>query len=277
MSVVLLEKVELNDRLFEKYKDLVYKRSGISLNDNKKILVQSRLAKRLKLLGLKDYKEYYDYLMGDESGDELSNFIDVISTNVTHFYREAEHLKLLGKVVSDWSKSGRTRFRFWSAACSSGEEPFSMAITIAEALKGRRADVKILATDISTRILAKARAACYPAKAVEKISPILREKYFDKKGFGEDAMFTANSKLKNLVSFARINLAEPPYPMQGPFDIIFCRNVMIYFDVRVKKMLFDEFGKLLSDASYLMVGMSESTTGLDVSYRSVAPSVYRKI
>lgn len=267
----------MDKRTFEAFRKIVYDASGISLSDNKEALVSARVGKRLRALGMSDYKEYLDFLVGDKNGEEIVQFLDVISTNVTSFFRENAHFDVLTKLVQQWSAEGQRRFRFWSAACSTGEEPYSMAMTIQEALGKNTADVKILATDISTRVLDQCIAGRYDKQRVETVPAKLRPIYFEVERTNSAlTTYVIKPALKRLIVFKRINLSTPPFPMQGPMDVIFCRNVMIYFDNIVRQRLVDEMTRLLKPGGYLMLGHSESLTGLESDLRVVSPTVYVK-
>jgi len=261
---------------FNKFKEIVYEKSGISLDEGKEPLVSARVGKRMRILGIQDPKAYVRYLGEDKGGDETVNFIDAISTNVTSFFRESSHFDFLNKVVSEWLAQGQRRFRFWSAASSTGEEPYTLAVTLLEATKGFQVDMKILATDISTKVLEKCRTGNYEKEKLATVSLVIREKYFDQKHDGKTCFFTAKSILKDLVVFNRLNLMNQTFPMKGPFDVIFCRNVMIYFDQMTRKNLVKKMSFLLKPGGYLMVGHSESLTGISDGFKAVKPSIYYK-
>ena len=173
-------------------------------------------------------------------------------------------------------EEGQDRFRIWSAASSTGEEPYTIAMTVLEAAGGRRIDFKVLATDLSTRVLGFAREGVYEAKRLEGVRPGLRDAYFERTQAGEAPAYRVRPILRQTVVFQRINLAETPYVMKGPFDAIFCRNVMIYFDEEVRKRLLGEMLRLLRPSGYLLVGHSESLAVLATQFKSVKPSVYLK-
>ncbi|MGM0646183.1 MAG: CheR family methyltransferase, partial [Thermodesulfobacteriota bacterium] len=198
-----------------------------------------------------------------------------ISTNVTHFYREERHFDVLADLLRKWEQQGQKRFRLWCAAASTGEEPYTLAITLSENLRQVN-DTKILATDISTKVLDTARRGLYDQQKVSKIPPQMRSKYFSAVRQNGGTAYEVAPRLKNMITFARLNLAEPPFPMRGPLDVVFCRNVMIYFDNPVRKRLLDEMYRLLKPGGYLMVGHAESLSGLLSEFKSVAPSIYIK-
>jgi len=266
----------MDKRTFNKIREIVYEKSGISLGENKESLVSARVNKRMRSLDIADSSGYLNYVMQDESGEELVNLLDVISTNVTNFYREADHFDFLTEVFSKWVNNGQKRFRFWSAAASTGEEPYTIAITLLEALKGQKVDLKILGTDISTVVLEKSRKGVYDEKRIEPVPRIIRVRYFHKVNNNESVKYAVNDSLKKLIVFKRLNLSKPPFPMHGPMDAIFCRNVMIYFDKIVREKLVDEMYRLLKPGGYLILGHSESLTGIPSDFKGVKPSVYIK-
>jgi chemotaxis protein methyltransferase CheR len=262
-------------KTFARFRTLIYQLSGIALGEGKEGLVRSRIGKRMRALGLVDYDEYLEQLMADVTGDEIIQLLDVISTNVTSFFREESHFQLLSEIGKQWVAEKRTRLRLWSAACSTGEEPYTMAMTLLHASEGTVSDLKILATDLSTRALDAARAGIYSSDKVASISREFRAHYFDRDP-RRPSFLRAGTELRRTVSFARLNLAEVPFPMSGPFDAVFCRNVMIYFDAEVRRRLLAQIQKLLRPGGYLFVGHSESLSGLTAGLRSVQASVYVK-
>jgi chemotaxis protein methyltransferase CheR len=262
-------------KTFARFRTLIYQLSGIALGEGKEGLVRSRIGKRMRALGLVDYDEYLEQLMADVTGDEIIQLLDVISTNVTSFFREESHFQLLSEIGKQWVAEKRTRLRLWSAACSTGEEPYTMAMTLLHASEGTVSDLKILATDLSTRALDAARAGIYSSDKVASISREFRAHYFDRDP-RRPSFLRAGTELRRTVSFARLNLAEVPFPMSGPFDAVFCRNVMIYFDAEVRRRLLAQIQKLLRPGGYLFVGHSESLSGMTAGLRSVQASVYVK-
>ena len=260
---------------FEQFVNLIYQRAGIKLGPHKRALVSSRLGKRMRVLGISDYDQYFDIVQNDSTESELVALLDAISTNVTHFYREERHFDVLADLVRNWEQAGQRRFRLWCSAASTGEEPYTIGITLAETLQSLQ-DTKILATDISTKVLETARRGVYDQQRVSKIPPKMRSKYFSSLRQSDGTAFQVAPRIKEMITFARLNLAEPPFPMRGPLDVIFCRNVMIYFDNPVRKRLLDEMYRLLKPGGYLMVGHAESLSGLLSEFQSVAPSIYTK-
>ncbi len=266
----------LDRRTFQQFADLIYREAGIHLAEHKQALVSARLGKRMRKLQISGFDEYYRHVKNDETRSELSHLLDAISTNVTCFYREPDHFEVLSSIVRDWESGGQKRFRLWCAAASTGEEPYTMALTLAESLNDLR-DAKILATDISVSVLEAARKGEYEAKKLERISRDLTGRYFTPAGQkGGEKMYRIKDFIKNMITFTWLNLSVPPFPMQGPLDVIFCRNVMIYFDNAVRQRLLDEMHRLLKPGGYLMVGHAESLSGLRGGFRTVRPSVYVK-
>jgi chemotaxis protein methyltransferase CheR len=263
---------------FERLRKLAYDKAGIALNAAKEPLVAARVGRRLRALGLKDERSYAEYLAADESGDELVLFLDAISTNFTSFFREPVHFDELNAYVQVRLRHSQRRFRFWSAACSSGEEPYSMAISLQRALGSSGIDWKILATDISSRMLALARSGRYTAQQLSSVAPSVRKRCFTPhRGKPEDAEeYAVTPELRRRVVFRRFNLSTPPFPMPGPLDVVLCRNVMIYFDGPVRQGLISEVERLLRPGGLLFIGHAETLSGIATGLESIRPSVYRK-
>jgi len=256
------------------FQRILHEKSGIVLADNKRALVESRVNQRLRALEMPGYGQYLEFLAGDRTGEELVHLIDAVSTNITRFFREGDHFQLLEKVVGEWAESGLRRMRFWSAACSTGEEPYSMAMTLHPLIARYGLDLKILATDISTRVLAQAQAGCYSREVLEKVPDDLQSRYFGPcRGSGED-VFQVSDQLKRMIMFRRLNFTVFPYPIKGIFDVIFCRNAMIYFDKELRQRMVREFARLLKPDGILMIGHAETLIGMEKEYRTVKPSVY---
>ncbi len=270
--------MEMDKRTFDTFRQLIYDKSGITLGEGKEALVSARVGKRLRALGYDNFKDYLEFLTGEseESESEFIEFLDVISTNVTSFFRENEHFIFMADYVKKMMEERRDRIRIWCAASSSGEEPYTIAMTFLENARNFHGECKILATDISTKILRMAKAGQYSEAKMQGVNPQLRSRYFSVSGTGSSKVYTVNDTLSNMITFKRLNLSKPPFPMKGPFDLIFCRNVMIYFDNIVRKKLMDEFSRLLRPGGYLMVGHSESMAGMLCDMETVQPSVYLK-
>ena len=268
-----LYSVELSPAHFKRVRDLMYDSSGVNLVGGKEELVKARLTKRLRELDLPDFDAYLDYLDRDASGGELVRMVDELTTNKTSFFREEPHFEMLRERILPAYRERGGSFRIWCAGCSSGEEPYSLAITLCEEFPDiAQRDVKILATDISPTILAKARAGVYAPGTLEDVSSGQRQRFFQ--GL-DDGRFSAGPELRSLISFALLNLMES-WPMKGPFDMIFCRNVMIYFDLETRERLVDRYRDLLAPGGYLCVGHSESLNASNHGMTYVQPAVYRK-
>jgi chemotaxis protein methyltransferase CheR len=263
----------ISDKEFNYLRELIYASSGIKLNENKKALVAARLGKRLRKLDLPDIKAYISHLKDGKNTEELIELLDAISTNFTHFFREKEHFNILRTFISQFRDRGQTKFRIWSCASSSGEEPYSLALTMYKELPANF-DIKILATDISREMLAKCKNGRYEKSKLTAVDKQDVSKYFTKTSV--ENVLEAGADLKKILTFAWINLSKPPFVMNGPFDAVFCRNVMIYFDQPVRQRLISEIYRLLRPQGLFVVGHSESLTGLQHSFKTISPSVYVK-
>lgn len=267
--------MNMDRRLFDKLRSIIYENSGIALHEGKQALVCARLRKRMRLLGIRDYRDYVNRISNDD-GAETIGLIDAISTNVTSFFREPVHFDFLGRAMTEWLNAGTKRFRFWSAACSTGEEPYSIAMALIETVKDQCVDMRILATDISTQALEKGMRGTYDEQKMSPVPPHMRNKYFERLKNQNGVSYTVNETLANPILFRRLNLSAVPFPMSGPMDAIFCRNVLIYFDQTTRKNLLDEAYRLLKKGGYLFVGHAESLTGMISNFKPVKPSIYIK-
>ena len=269
-----LPMVELNDKQFKKVSELVSRLSGINLKEGKEALVRARLMKRLRALKMEDIDAYLRYIESDEGTLELGDMIDVMTTNKTSFFREAEHFNFLREKILPEIKG--SKMRFWSAACSSGEEPFSLAITLRENISDIDSkDCLILATDISSRMLEKAGKAVYCQASIRDLQATVIRKYFNRLDNGPSHSFQVKDHVKGLVRLAWLNLMDP-WPMTGPFNVIFCRNTMIYFDRSTQQKLIKRFWDLLKPGGYLFIGHSEGLLGISHKFTYVQPATYRK-
>ncbi len=268
----------MNATVFERICSLVYDEAGIRIREGKESMVASRLGKRIRALGLGDETEYLEFLER-ELRNEVVALLDVISTNVTSFFREAEHFGVLAGIHRAAVKSGRKRIRYWCAASSSGEEPYTIAMTLREVERelGASVDTKLLATDISTRVLEAARQGVYSASKVDGIPDPLLRRYFVREADSGAVVHRATPEIAELVVFSRLNLSQPPFPMHGPLEAIFCRNVMFYFDDPVRHGVIDECHRLLAPSGTLFVGKSESLPSGRTDFARVGSSVFRKI
>jgi chemotaxis protein methyltransferase CheR len=272
---------KLANEEYQFLRQLIYDRSRINLGEDKRVLVATRLSKRLRELGLASFAMYIALLRSPAGAEELPLLIDCISTNHTHFFREEKHFDFLrDRFLPDWRANPAARgstLRVWSAASSTGEEPYSVAIHLAEHLaQPGRGAWKIDATDISTRVLARARQGIYEGERLSGVNPELVRRYFQK-GVGEwDGQFRVRPELRNCVNFHHLNLLAPPYPFQQPFHVILCRNVMIYFDRPTQTDLVAHLTDWLAPGGYLLVGHSESLGNIKHSLKPVQPAIYFK-
>ncbi len=271
---------ELSDRDFEKISSLVYQKCGINLHGGKKELVSARLGKRLREGGFSSFSEYYQHTTSDEGTDELVRMIDSISTNLTYFFREESHFVRLSELFPVFAENAvkeksEPKLLVWCAGCSTGEEPYSVAMTAMERIGSLPVRVRILATDISTTVIGKASGGIYSLDKVKNIPGPLLSKYFQR-GSGESTGYISVKKeLREMISFKLFNLMNVP-PSEGLFDFIFCRNVMIYFDKQTQQRVVENFFRSLKKGGYFFIGHSESLTGLSHSFKYVEPSVYKK-
>lgn len=233
--------------------------SGIDLGDGKQDLVYGRMSRRLRALGLSSFKAYRELLDGPDGQRELVEFVNVLTTNVTAFFRERHHFDRLGTEVIAWLRGRGQRVRGWSAGCSSGEEPYSIAMTLLDGLGVERSswDVRILATDLDTSMVEQGAAGVYPIERLEGVPVPLRQRYFYRGRGRKSGYARVKPPVADLVRFRQLNLMER-WPMRGPFDFIFCRNVMIYFDRPTRESLVRRYAERLAPGGYLFIGHSES-------------------
>jgi len=269
----------MEPQLFQRFAALAYDKAGIAIRPGKEALVAARIAKRQRALSIPDAQGYLSYLEADASGEELARFLDVISTHFTSFFREPDHFTLLEEEVARLAAAGQRRIRLWSAAASSGEEPYTMAMTALGVPGADALDLKILATDIAVETLEQARTGRYPAERLEPVPPALRARWFVRHaepGAPEAALFEASEALKSRIAFRRLNLATPPFPMKGPLDVVFCRNVLIYFDQPTRQRLISAVEELLAPGGLLCIGHTETLSGVRSGLKLVRPSVFRR-
>ncbi len=274
------QSIELTDKEFEKISRLVYDQCGINLTDAKKELVKARLGKRIRNGPFRTFQDYYQYVLNDGSGQELIQLLDSITTNFTFFFREQKHFDYLSlEILPEWISQKRNdgkKFRIWSAACASGEEAYSIAMTLLETIDHPALwDLSVVATDLSTKALRVAESGIFPKERVQSVPAHLVKKYF-LKGEGRYRDFVkVKDEVRRLVEFRRLNLMEP-FDHQEPFDCIFCRNVMIYFDKKAQSELVNRLYGCLKEGGVLFIGHSESLTGIEHPFRYIRPSIYRK-
>ncbi len=268
---------ELKDSEFNMFREIVYRESGINLTDRKKALMQSRLMRRLRETSMRDYNEYYDFL-NDNYDSEIVNFINCITTNKTDFFREPKQFEYLEEVIlPDMRAAGKEEIRIWSAGCSTGEEPYTIAVTLLDFFRDRQVDIKILATDIDTAVLESAREGIYPEESLARVDPGMIRSYFDIGRGDKKGLYRVKNFVKDRIYFRRLNLQLEAYPMKRKFDIIFCRNVIIYFDKPTQYRLFERFHRHLGDDGHLFLGHSETTGGRSDLFSFRKNSIYRKV
>lgn len=272
---------DLSPKLFEQFQTLIYNETGIWLAEHKTALLVGRLSKRLRSLRLNNMAEYLRLVMQPDQQHERMLLIDCITTNETHFFREARHFDFLAHTVFPrWREEvlcgmREPRVRIWSAGCSSGEEPYSLAMLVLDHFGGDPLwKFEVVGTDISTRVLERAQTGIFAAARSKEIPTKYLSRYF-LRGTGEQSGFIKiDREVRSLVTFSRVNLLADSYDLAGQFDLIFLRNVMIYFDQQSKGKVLARIERYVSSIGYLFVGHSESLQGLETKLRTVAPSVY---
>jgi len=283
-----MQHTETADRLSIPYKDfrrlgeLIHNVSGIKVSDPKKTMIESRLQRRLKKLGMQSIQEYLEYLFSpDGMQDELINMIDEVTTNNTDFFREPGHFDFLTKhalpeMIEAHSEEIHKRLTIWSAGCSSGEEPYTLAMVLSEFASQRRFSFLILATDISKSMLEKAALAIYDAERIAPVPVDLQKKYLLRGKDRTQKRFRVVPELRQLVKFRVLNFMDSDFGFREPIDIIFCRNVIIYFDKKTQEELLRKFCNSLTSRGYIFMGHSETLFGMDLPLVQVAPTIYRK-
>jgi chemotaxis protein methyltransferase CheR len=270
----------LSDREFELFSDWIRKQAGIHLTPAKRPLLFARLGRRLRSLGIATFEEYFGYVTGASGSAERLHLLDAITTNETHFFRAPRQFEFLEREVfpgwqADAARQAGAAIRAWSAGCATGEEPFSLAMSLRHHFPPERGfRLELLASDLSTRALEQARDATWPITRAEEI-PLAYRKAFMLRGTGsQQGRMRAGPELRRLVRFERINLSDARYPALGRFDLILCRNVLIYFDDATRAAVLDRLISRLAPGGYLLLGAAEGVRGLDRRVRSAAPSVY---
>jgi len=274
--------LSLTDQEFRLFQQIIHAETGIFLGEHKRELVRSRLSRRVRAHGLTSFQAYYDGLTSGGLGpDERAQMHNAITTNKTDFYREKAHFDFLaGEVLpalkARAARSGERRLRIWSAGCSTGEEPYTIAITLSEALGNLLTwDARILASDLDTDVLARAQAAIYPLERVQDVPEPQITRHF-LRGVGAQAgQVQAGKALRDLVTFRRINLLDEPWPIRTRFDCVFCRNVLIYFDKPTQRRLVDRFADVLVEGGYLFLGHSESLYGMSRRFMVLRNTINR--
>jgi len=275
--------LELSDRDYMEIADFVHKTAGINLKDGKKELMRTRLSKRMRALNFNSFRDYFKHVMSDQTGEEIVFLLDALATNLTSFFREPQHFQFMAKKMlpdleARLKPRNSRRLRIWSAACSSGEEPYTIAMVVTEKNPyfGQGGDFKILATDLSTKVLAMAKQGLYGPERVKDIPVQTLNRCFSRVDTGRgEKMFQVKDELRRLIAFRRFNLMDP-LPFKGPIDLIFCRNVMIYFDKETIARLVEKYYTVMSPGGYLFIGHSESLSGFKHPFKYVAPCIYLK-
>jgi chemotaxis protein methyltransferase CheR len=274
---------EIDDGLFERFRALIYHEAGIALGDGKKSLFISRMAGRLRELGLSSFEQYYRIVANPDAVEERGCLLDRICTNETQFFRDPRQWQFLDEHAfacfeSEMDGHGVRRIRAWSAACSSGEEPYSLAMALLNRFPptaGWR--VEVVGTDLSSKVLALARAGVWPIEKSSDIPSPYRRAFMLKGTGSQSGRMKAGPELRDVVSFARLNLNDAVYPVTGQFDLIFCRNVLIYFDRESKSKVIDRLLTHLAPGGYLFMGYAETTATISDRLESVGPNVYARV
>jgi chemotaxis protein methyltransferase CheR len=271
----------LTDHEIENIVDLAYRTCGIDLRKGKKELIQARLGKKMRQGNFASFRQYYDHVTADRTGEELLALLDALTTNFTSFLREPVHFDFLRRHIVpslDAKRDGQMGgpIRIWSAACSTGEEPWTIAMCLIEELGAAAANrVRILASDISTRALAAAARGIYESDRFRDFPPDWRSKYLLRGADRAAGFYRIKPAVRRLVEFTRLNLVEP-FPAAAPFHVIFCRNVMIYFDKETQGRVVNHLASFLEPGGWLLIGHSESLTGISHPYEYIQPAIYRR-
>ncbi|MFA7405073.1 MAG: protein-glutamate O-methyltransferase [Pelobacteraceae bacterium] len=273
----------LSDREFQRFSGFIYDNIGIKMPPVKKTMLEARLQKRLKATSIASFEEYSDYVFNREGrATELIHMIDVVTTNKTDFFREPVHFDYMVKtalpaILQARGDVLRDPVRVWSAGCSTGEEPYTLAMVLSEFADGRPGfRAAITASDISSQVLQTAKTAIYPEERTDPIPLNLKKKYLMRSREKSRSLVRISPKLRSLVTFRRINFMDDDFGISEKMDIIFCRNVVIYFDKQTQQTLMRKFHRQLRPGGFLFIGHSETLSGLDVDFKPVASTVYRK-
>jgi len=271
---------ELNDVEFNKLSGFIYSNYGIKMPYAKKSMLQARLQTRLRETGKENFKEYCDYVFSSSDDLEIVHMIDVVSTNKTDFFRESAHFDFMNSVMLPEfiEKNQGDKINIWSSACSSGEEVYTIAMSIEEFSSDKKElDYSIHGTDISSRVLQKAQDGIYHEDRIANIPLSLKKKYFLKSKVRDNPKVKVVNQLREKTSYQRLNLMDPLYNVPKNFDAVFCRNVLIYFDRKTQEEVINKLCMHLKPDGYFFLGHSESVTGINVPLRQVKPTIYRKI
>jgi chemotaxis protein methyltransferase CheR len=266
----MTQRLPLSDTHFRRICQLIYQRAGIVLADHKRDMVYNRLVRRLRTLGLDDFGRYLGMLESNANSAEWQAFVNSLTTNLTAFFREGHHFP----VLADHARKHNGEYRVWSAAASTGEEPYSIAITLADVLGITPGRWKVFASDIDTQVLEKAQSGVYRQEELKTLSPQQMQRYFMRGTGPHDGLVRVRNELASHVEFAPINLLDKQAPIPGPFDAIFCRNVMIYFDKTTQQEILSRFVPLLKPGGLLFAGHSENFSNLSREFWLRGQTVY---
>jgi chemotaxis protein methyltransferase CheR len=258
---------------FNRIRILIYRRAGISLADSKHEMVYGRLARRLRATGLKSFAQYLDDLESGTRSDEWQAFTNALTTNLTSFFREAHHFPLL----ADFVRHRREHIEIWCSACSTGEEPYSIAMTLCEAFNTLTPPAHIIATDIDTNVLATAEKGIYPLERLSKLPADQARRFFQRGTADNKGLARVRPELRQLITFRQLNLLSESWPISGPFDAIFCRNVMIYFDKPTQRKILERFVPLIKPDGLLFAGHSENFLYVSDAFRLRGETVYEPV
>ncbi len=269
----------LSNADFKKLSQFIQTNYGVKMPEQKKLMLQCRLKKRLKVLNMTTYKEYLEYVFHTDNTEEIQNMIDVVTTHKTDFYREKEHFDfLIGTVLPQLVRHRlNQKIKIFSAGCSTGEEPYTMAISLLEAkLRGFEFDFDISACDVSAESIQTARTGVYPLAKAEQVPMEIKKKYFLKNADPQKKLVKVVPQLQTYINFFTLNLLEEKYKIKDTFDIIFCRNTLIYFNRQVQEQVLSQLCKKLKSHGYLIIGHSESIIGLNLPLSQIKPTIFQK-
>ena len=258
---------------FARVRELIHQRAGIALADSKREMVYSRLARRLRATGIDSFAVYLDRLAEAGNEDEQTAFVNALTTNLTSFFREAHHFPIL----ADYLRAASAPVAIWCCASSTGEEPYSIAMTVCDAFGTLKPPARIVATDIDTNVLATAGDGVYPLDRIDKLTPEQKRRFFLKGTGPQQGLVRVRPELRQLVEFSSLNLLAPQWPLHGPFDVIFCRNVMIYFDKPTQAKILARFAPMLKPDGLLFAGHSENFSYVSRDFRLRAKTVYQLV
>ena len=284
MDPISFNQKTLSEAEFKKIASYIEKNVGIKMPPEKRLMMQSRLTSRLKALHLDSFKQYIDYVFSGKDTDnhEIIMMIDAMTTNLTEFFREPQHFDFMRNVaLPEYAAQGRGKIKIWSAGCSTGQEPYTLSMVMSEFIRQNPTssirDYSVLATDISTKVLDKAASAIYPMDAVKGIPKQTMHQYFLKGKDPKNPSVRLKQEIRNRVNFMRLNFMDDDYGFRDTLQIIFCRNVLIYFDKANQERVINQFLRYLEPGGYLFLGHSETIFGMTLPFKTVAPTVFQRI